>query len=230
MVLNLQLVTMESVTSLRLIFPGYCTFKRYPCNIHEFQWVNSILILLLFLFSLLIISMRRDPLIIFTVFWKCFLFFYLERATSYPYIRLQKTVQTLSLLISFLLFVIVCYREKPNVARKEAGSYFSTVRICLLNRTFPLDFILEIFFFSLPDASCINRGRTPKQELGTGVWCLIHRPSDRHIFCSSYKQYHHPVRTIGAILHHLNLPIPFSQNIEQKRFTLSLGQTYKAKV
>lgn len=145
----------------------------------ELHQVNSILILLLLLFSLLIISIGRDLLTVFTDFWNCFLFLLFGEShfTSLSWPPVACSVPQPS--NPPLTYGIGHYMQRPTVGNRNAGSYISTVRGYLLYRWFPRDFILEKLgiFFLLPDASSVNRGKISKQELGSqyaiSLWCLL---------------------------------------------------------
>lgn len=122
-----------------------------------------------------------------------------------------------------LICILVHHIERPVKRSKNAGFVLPTIGNCLLNRRFPWNFTLEKIgiYFLLPDASFVNRGRIPKEDLGITIYCLIHTSSDRCGFYSSHKQDHHPIRTTGAILHNVNWPLLFSQIIEKKIKALS---------
>lgn len=98
-----QLVTRESVASLRVDLSWVVCIWKISL---QYSWTsssefNSQTIIASFL-SINHLSEERS-FNYFYYFLKCFFSFHLEKATSYPYTDLQKPVQTLSLLISFLL-------------------------------------------------------------------------------------------------------------------------------
>lgn len=139
--LNPQLAIRESVVTLWFIFPTYWTSIKHHCSISELHPVNSLLVLSWLLVSLLVISIGRDLLIVFTYFWKC-LFFYSMWKESLHLSRLTSIDQTRSLL-TLPVYVTVRYMQRPPEASRNAGLYFSTVRGCPLNGRFPWDFMLE---------------------------------------------------------------------------------------